>query len=332
MWKIGGDQIFPLLHPLIHHPQERVRSEALRVLAQRGYKPEKHQEIVEVVRAEAQALTRWSNLYRQLEANASLETQFFQDALTQIILRGRLRVVDLAILLTPHQNLAALRENLFSSNEQVRGNALELLDVSLAKEKEVRATIVTIAGSQSPIELSNLLAKQFPQKSKDLSVELLSIFDPTDGPIENDWLATCALYALHIRTPELLTLDILDSAIRTNSLLLCKTANEIKTNSKLNTDGAFAMLLIEKTLILKSASIFSDTPDDILAELANYTEEYRVVTGDTIFEKGSTGIVCISSFPARCAYTMGSGRSTRCPIEMCLGKWHWLIQLHASHL
>jgi hypothetical protein len=259
------------------------------VLAQHGYKPENHQEIVGAVRAEAQALTRWSNLYRQLEANASVETQFLQDALTQIILRGRLRVVDLAVLLTPNQDLVALRENLSSSIEQVRGNAIELLDVSLAKEKEVRAFILSIAGSPNPIDFSKQLAKQFPQEPKDLSEELLSVFDPTDAPIENDWLATCALYTLHLLTPEFLTTDILDRAMRSNSLLLCETANGVQANSPLKTEGAFTMLLIEKTLILKSASLFSETPDDILAELATYTEAYRVEAGDRIFEKGSTG-------------------------------------------
>ena len=49
------------------------------------------------------------------------------------------------------------------------------------------------------------------------------------------------------------------------------------------------MLSIEKTLILKTASIFTETPDDILAELAQYTEEYEVEAGKTIFEKGSLG-------------------------------------------
>ncbi len=49
------------------------------------------------------------------------------------------------------------------------------------------------------------------------------------------------------------------------------------------------MLLIEKTLILKTASLFVETPDEVLAELAHYTEEVRTEAGETIFEKGSPG-------------------------------------------
>ena len=49
------------------------------------------------------------------------------------------------------------------------------------------------------------------------------------------------------------------------------------------------MLTIEKVMILKTVSIFSETPDDVLAELAVYLEEKDVADGQTIFEKGDPG-------------------------------------------
>lgn len=285
--KLGGDAIFPLLHPLIQHPQERVRSEAVRVLVHHGFKPDNRQEIVEAIRAEAEALAHWSRLSVQLEASQT--SHFLQGTLTQLIHRGRLRAVDLTLLLVPKRDLGALRENLFSANEQVRGNALELLDVLLATEKEVRTLMLAIAGANTPAALSKQLSKIIPLETKNLTEALGRVFDPGDGPLENDWLAACALYTVHQLTPERLTADTLNRAMQTNSPILSETAHGIKTKSPLETDGAFTMLLIEKTLILKTASLFVETPDEVLAELAHYTEEVRAEAGETIFEKGNPG-------------------------------------------
>jgi len=49
------------------------------------------------------------------------------------------------------------------------------------------------------------------------------------------------------------------------------------------------LLTIEKVLVLKTLSIFADTPDDDLARVAAVVEEVEVKAGDLIIEKGATG-------------------------------------------
>ncbi|MBC7626724.1 MAG: cyclic nucleotide-binding domain-containing protein [Ferruginibacter sp.] len=49
------------------------------------------------------------------------------------------------------------------------------------------------------------------------------------------------------------------------------------------------MLLIEKVLLLRSLSIFSDTPEIILAELAPLMQQKEVEQGTLIFEEGEQG-------------------------------------------
>ncbi len=49
------------------------------------------------------------------------------------------------------------------------------------------------------------------------------------------------------------------------------------------------LLLIEKVLLLKSLSIFKDTPETILAELAPLMQEAEVEQDEIIFEEGETG-------------------------------------------
>ena len=46
---------------------------------------------------------------------------------------------------------------------------------------------------------------------------------------------------------------------------------------------------VEKVLILKSVSMFSHTPDHVLADVADLLEEFDVSENETIFEKGDTG-------------------------------------------
>lgn len=48
-------------------------------------------------------------------------------------------------------------------------------------------------------------------------------------------------------------------------------------------------MLIEKVLILKSLNLFSDTPENILADLAPLMKEKEFEKGSVIFEVGETG-------------------------------------------
>jgi CRP-like cAMP-binding protein len=49
------------------------------------------------------------------------------------------------------------------------------------------------------------------------------------------------------------------------------------------------LLLIEKVLVLKSLSIFKDTPENILADLAPIMQEEEIEEGTAIFNEGDTG-------------------------------------------
>lgn len=46
---------------------------------------------------------------------------------------------------------------------------------------------------------------------------------------------------------------------------------------------------VEKVLILKTVSMFSQTPDDVLADVANLLEEMEIQADEVIFKKGAPG-------------------------------------------
>lgn len=49
------------------------------------------------------------------------------------------------------------------------------------------------------------------------------------------------------------------------------------------------LILIEKVIVLKSLSIFSDTPETILAEIAHLVEEIELPKDAVIFKEGDIG-------------------------------------------
>lgn len=49
------------------------------------------------------------------------------------------------------------------------------------------------------------------------------------------------------------------------------------------------LLLIEKVIVLKSLSIFAETPETILAEIAHLVEEIELPKGNSIFKEGDIG-------------------------------------------
>jgi CRP-like cAMP-binding protein len=49
------------------------------------------------------------------------------------------------------------------------------------------------------------------------------------------------------------------------------------------------MLLIEKVLLLKSLSIFRETPEPLLVEVAAILEEVETAGNSVLFKKGDTG-------------------------------------------
>ncbi len=49
------------------------------------------------------------------------------------------------------------------------------------------------------------------------------------------------------------------------------------------------LLLIEKVIVLRSLTLFAETPETILAEIAHLIEEEEVVTGSLVVKEGDIG-------------------------------------------
>jgi HEAT repeat protein len=74
-----------------------------------------------------------------------------------------------------------------------------------------------------------------------------------------------------------------------NNLLVRKSAEWARDRLEENTKGVVMLSPIEKILILKSASVFSNVPDDALADVVFHLDEMDVAENETIFNKGEPG-------------------------------------------
>lgn len=81
------------------------------------------------------------------------------------------------------------------------------------------------------------------------------------------------------REPQILSQDYLNAWTK-----LC--ADYARAKHELETD---MLTLIEKVMLLRSAGIFSQTPDAILAEVAEALREHHVQKDETLIEKGAIG-------------------------------------------
>jgi len=109
--------------------------------------------------------------------------------------------------------------------------------------------IMPLLENLSPQKRSQRLSALFPQIKRDRAERLQEITENKNLP---DWVRACAMYAAH--------------------------------------EGDSAMLsTVEKVLILKSVAMFNQTPDNVLAEVADLLEEVDISENETIFKKGDTG-------------------------------------------
>ena len=70
------------------------------------------------------------------------------------------------------------------------------------------------------------------------------------------------------------------------------------------------LLTIEKVMILKSVSIFSGFPDEVLADLASLMEEVEISKETCVYDKGDPGDTMYIIADGGSAFTTETGRTS----------------------
>jgi CRP-like cAMP-binding protein len=130
----------------------------------------------------------------------------------------------------------------------------------------------------------------FPQTQQPAPARLRQAIVGVPSASLAPWTRTCALHAVGA-LPARECADVVAMACQSPEPELRETARWAGAQlSAQAAQGDQAMLsIVERVMILKGAGMFSQTPDDALAEVAALLQEVDAGAGETLFEKGEMG-------------------------------------------
>lgn len=256
--RIGGADAIALLISKISANDVGVRTQVARALSRckfhaEGADAERMRAQVKIELVHAAWLAGAINDVSSSPAVALLKTAL-EAQLTQC---GERILRLLACVHDAHAILRA-RENLLLESAEKKAAALQLLTNQL--EPELSGACLALFDDLNPRERLIRLTQSAPQSSLGRELRLQELVQA--GGKVSGWVVHCAQHAI----------DILAGKATPGNL-----------------GGKTMLSLIEKVIILKTAPIFAETPDEVLADVARILEEVEVGAGDKIIEKGEAG-------------------------------------------
>jgi len=252
--RIGGEGAVAFLKDRLNHCDPDVRIQVMRSLSRCGYRAQSG----ETTAVQKQIGSELEQAAWLAAASADLgedePLMLLRSAMDDQLAQCRERAFFLLSFVYDALTILRARDNLKHASVEKRAYALEVLDVTIAPE--VKRLALPLIEDLTPQERLRRLSDQFPQPRLSRDQRLQEIASSHERLTA--WTKTCAEYA------------------------------QIKLSPSMK--GECGMLsTIEKVLILKSVNIFDETPDEILADVAQVCEDVEFKSGDKIFEKGDAG-------------------------------------------
>jgi HEAT repeat protein len=279
--RIGGAPAVTQLLRQMGYPDERVRHAVLESLRRCGYRAGEDEAggMVRMIEAEA-ADAAWAlAAIRDLADDPRLLT--LVGALEREVEAGRQRVFLLLSLIHDPTTILRARDNLRHESKERRAYALEILEVTLARE--TRQMVFPLVEDLSLAERGARLAALFPQEPAGRGERLRQLLARPAEWIA-PWTRACAIYSLGVVGAPL-PAEHLQAALEGGDPMVREAAAWVSEGA----GGRNGMLSIEKAIVLKAVPMFARTSDDVLADIAALVEEVQVEAGETIFEKGDAG-------------------------------------------
>lgn len=308
--KIQGERAVAALEKRMDFPDEEIRHAVLNALCACGYQTVEKNGIRRRIEAEVAEATRTLACLADLDGDASMSV--LKRALIQKVERNRERVLLLLSFIYPPQSILRAKSHLVEKTVEQRAYALEVIENTVSND--LRDLVFPLIETSDPKECLKLLDSWFPQQRKTQEEHLWEMASGNQNWI-TPWIRCCALYIAG-RLPMRKYDDLVVSALSSPHPLVRETAvwalgrmnsgnlqgrlrNFLRDDSErvskmarciLNQQGGKLVLsTIEKIIILKTVNIFSEIPDDELAELASRIQEVEVAAGDSIIKAGELG-------------------------------------------
>jgi AAA family ATP:ADP antiporter len=316
--RIGGKEASNSLKTKLSIVQPEIRNQILTSLDSTKYKAtiSESPKLIEFINRE---LDESTYLLLCIQAfREEKENPLLIDALHQELQQNLNRI--LLLLSFVFHKIQQVKANLFLDEREKKANAVEMLDVLLPSDlkRKIFPLLEDIPDKQ---KVDRLLA-YFPKEQKNSEQFLLDLASPNCKFI-NVWTKAVALNTLK-KYSNLDCETTLVHYLKDKHLLLSETAmvtlcqlqpekfmEVLKYSSKsereimqkvkvqIDSEKKDKLFQIEKVLLLKTVSIFKDTSEEILTEIASILEEVDLKKGETVFEKGMEG---------DCMYVIFSGK------------------------
>ncbi|HEU0091794.1 MAG TPA: cyclic nucleotide-binding domain-containing protein [Vicinamibacteria bacterium] len=285
--RAGGDRAAATLWRAASGAAAEVRDVALPSLAVRprpaGLAPASVRE-----RVRAEAIEGASILAVIEDLGAEPVVEILRLALVHEMVRARERILWLLSLLYSPEAVLRARAHLWSRSAEKRAQAVELID-SLA-DPEIAALVIPFVEDVPDDVRRARLAALLPEgrRARGDQIARLVVSGGGLGP----WTRACALWvAGEVRRGDL------EEAVRRagedgEELVREAAAHALRRfrgEPKGIVGGGEVLSTIEKVVVLKGVSLFSETPDEVLADVAALLEEVDVDAGEVVFEKGDVG-------------------------------------------
>jgi len=317
--RICGPEVVALLQDYLDFPDTQVRLNVLIALTKCGYQAQgKEKEIIE------QEITT-EITYATLILAAMVNLDGNTDSLLQAALEGNLanqraRLFLLLSFLYDSQVILKARDTLGLNGTSIddlwdhkRAYALEIIDVTIPLN--LKAMVLPLLDQLTPEQRLQRLNTIFPQQNLSCHRYLEEIITGPSTWLDS-WTKASALHTIaNLSIRELAPVVV--SALTASDLLVRETAvwtlfrldpvlfkrhinklaedsnpHIVKTIRWLETGqrkNKSMLSLVEKVILLKTVSFFSEVPEDVLVEVASVLEGLEIEAGETIIKKGESG-------------------------------------------
>ncbi len=285
--RTGGERAAATLWRAASSGPADIRDVALPALALRPRPPGVAPEAIrERIRAEATEAVSILAVVDDLGREPMVE--ILRQALEHELARARERILWLLSLLYSPEAVLRARAHLSSRSAEKRAQAVELID-SLAEPAIAEIVIPLVEDVPDEVRRARLAVLRLERRRPwSDQVARLVVGGGGLGP----WTRACALWVAGEGRRE-----DLEGAIRQASgdreRLVREAAEEalrrLRGAPREAGGGGEVLSTIEKVVVLKGVSLFSETPDEVLADVAALLEEVEVDGGEVVFRKGDVG-------------------------------------------
>lgn len=289
--RIPGSRPAELLEPMLIHSDPGIRLQVLRALSAVGFRAGSKGRMHEQIKSEVVLASRITGALQTVDdAQDADRLGMLKEALAISFREARQRILLLFSLIYHAQSILRALTELERSVDRPSAVALETVDAFLPAG--LKPLVIPMLEDIPPAErMRQWQAAGIAAGTPGLQPMLASLIGTDSKSAYDSWTRMCAMHAAVALDQKscLPALESLESSSEPGIRSMSRWSRQRLLAERL-TQGESSMLsLVEKVLILKSSPLFSETPDNVLADIADLVDEIAVEKDQVVFERGEPG-------------------------------------------